>query len=59
VGTNLKRLNNLPSTKMCLSFTTVSTATEKLSLKKKKQTANYILSSKKSNKYHKIYADSF
>ena len=44
---------------MCLSFTTVGTATEKISFLKKKQTANYILSSKKSNKYHKICAHSF
>ena len=56
MGTNLKRLSNLPSTKMCLSFTTVGTATEKLSVFQKKQTTNYILSSKKSNKYHKKYA---
>ena len=41
---------------MCLSFTTVGTATEKLSVFQKKQTTDYILSSKKSNKYHKKYA---
>jgi len=59
VGTNLKRLSNLPSTIMCLSFTTVGTATGKLSFFQKKQTTNYILSSKKSNKYHKKYTFSF
>jgi len=46
VGTNPKRLSNLRSTIKCLSFTTVGTATEKLSFFQKKQTINYILSSK-------------